>query len=413
MPFEEATKVFMELTGAQVSQSTARRCTLETGEAAFEVERQEREQLQREFSESPQGAKRQVMSGDGAMVPLVGGAWAEVKTLVLADVSYDEQGELNLEQVSSISRLTDAETFATETLLEVHRKGLAKADEVCAVQDGAEWLQGLVDYHRSNALRVLDFPHAAEYVAEIGEMLSLAGVNLPKKWLKRQLHNLQQKGPQVLLTQLGQVLKRYSHIKGLANKISYLQKREGQMQYPEYQDAGWPIGSGMVESANKLVVEARLKGAGMHWDPENVNKMLVQRNAVCNGRFPEMWKKSRQQQKEQRKCIRQHHQKERYQVACYRLMRCFVSIQLSCPNAMARIIREHYPQKEALTTKQRNVRTNSTDPSSPSNTSDMLASSNSPSSLSHRPAANHPWRKPFMKHSPHPPVPLQEDGAKI
>ena len=35
------------------------------------------------------------------------------------------------------------------------------------------------------------------------------------------------------------------------------------MQYPTYQEAGWPIGSGSVESANKLVVEARLKGAGM------------------------------------------------------------------------------------------------------------------------------------------------------
>jgi hypothetical protein len=35
------------------------------------------------------------------------------------------------------------------------------------------------------------------------------------------------------------------------------------MQYPMYQEAGWPIGSGSVESANKVVVEARLKGAGM------------------------------------------------------------------------------------------------------------------------------------------------------
>ena len=37
------------------------------------------------------------------------------------------------------------------------------------------------------------------------------------------------------------------------------------MHYPEFRRNGWPIGSGMVESANKNVVEARLKGAGMHW----------------------------------------------------------------------------------------------------------------------------------------------------
>src|SRR6266567_1520419 len=39
--------------------------------------------------------------------------------------------------------------------------------------------------------------------------------------------------------------------------------REAHMHYPTYQAAGWPIGSGSVESANKVVVEARLKGAGM------------------------------------------------------------------------------------------------------------------------------------------------------
>jgi hypothetical protein len=49
----------------------------------------------------------------------------------------------------------------------------------------------------------------------------------------------------------------------MQEKLIYLQKREAHMQYPTYQQAGWPIGSGNVESANKLVVEARLKGAGM------------------------------------------------------------------------------------------------------------------------------------------------------
>ena len=49
----------------------------------------------------------------------------------------------------------------------------------------------------------------------------------------------------------------------MQEKLAYLQKRETHMQYPTYQQAGWPIGSGSVESANKVVVEARLKGAGM------------------------------------------------------------------------------------------------------------------------------------------------------
>ena len=36
------------------------------------------------------------------------------------------------------------------------RRGLERAAEVCVVQDGAGWLQGLVDYHRADAVRILD-----------------------------------------------------------------------------------------------------------------------------------------------------------------------------------------------------------------------------------------------------------------
>jgi hypothetical protein len=39
--------------------------------------------------------------------------------------------------------------------------GLERATEVCAVQDGAEWRPRLVDYHRADAVRILDFAHAA------------------------------------------------------------------------------------------------------------------------------------------------------------------------------------------------------------------------------------------------------------
>ena len=330
-----------------------------------------------------------------------------MKTLAIADVRYDEQGNLRLEHASAISRLTDAETFATETLLEVHRRGLDKADEVCAVQDGAKWLQGLVDYHRSDALRVLDFPHAAEYVTAIGEMLQGAECKLPKKWLERQLHKLKHQGPKALLTQLHQLLKRYSHPQCLEKKIAYLERREMQMQYPQCQTAGWPIGSGMVESANKLVVEARMKGAGMHWEPANVNPMLAVRNAVCNDRFEELWKKSRIQQKEQRKRLRQQHREERYQLACFKLTHLFLTFYLSHPNALATTVAPRHSQQQEVITQ------SLSSTSSPLNPNIDLAPSHPSPSVSHRPAANHPWRKPFLKRSSPSSVSPQQAGAKI
>jgi len=46
-----------------------------------------------------------------------------------------------------------------------------------------------------------------------------------------------------------------------------------------------------VESGNKLVVEARLKGSGMHWAEHHVNPMLALRNIVCSRRWKEDWPK--------------------------------------------------------------------------------------------------------------------------
>jgi hypothetical protein len=75
----------------------------------------------------------------------------------------------------------------------------------------------------------------------------------------------------------------------MAEKVAYLCKREGQMQYQQYQADGWPIGSGIAESGNKLVVQAPLKGPGMHWDRTQVNAMLALRITLCSERWTQDW----------------------------------------------------------------------------------------------------------------------------
>ena len=288
MPFEPAQELLQDLLGVQVSKATARRATLATGEAQLSVCEAEVERLKQEVPQAPAGADKQAMSGDGAFVHLVRGEWVEVKTLAIGEVTRNRRGEVCTQHLSYFSRLSDAASFAEAALVETHRRGLERATEVCAVQDGAEWLQGLVDYHCTDAVRILDFAHAAEYINEIGQAVQAAGGRLPTRWLEGVLHHFRHQGPARVLTHLTWLAARYPSPL-MQEKLTYLQKREAQMQYPTYQAAGWPIGSGSVESANKLVVEARLKGAGMRWGRQNVNPMLVLRNGVCNRRWKETW----------------------------------------------------------------------------------------------------------------------------
>ncbi|HEY6410744.1 MAG TPA: ISKra4 family transposase, partial [Ktedonobacteraceae bacterium] len=291
MPFESARELLEEVMGVRVSKATARRATLQTGEAVLAECEAEVERLKQELPQAPVGAgggEKQAMSGDGAFVHLVGGEWVEVKTLSIGEVTRNRRGEVCTQHLSYFSRLSDATRFEEAALVETHRRGLERASEVCAVQDGAQWLQGLTDYHRADAVRILDFAHAAEYINDIGQAVRAAGGRLPIRWLEGVLHRLKHQGPERVLAHLSWLAARYPSPQ-MQEQLTYLQKREAHMQYPTYQQAGWPIGSGSVESANKLVVEVRLKGAGMRWGRQNVNPMLVLRNGVCNRRWQETW----------------------------------------------------------------------------------------------------------------------------
>jgi hypothetical protein len=157
------------------------------------------------------------------------------------------------------------------------------------VVDGAIWCQSFVDLHYPEAVRILDFAHAAEYLAKIAQSAGVDGSLLTQAEQAELRHSLKHDGPHAVLARLREVVASQTGNEELTTALAYLEARVEQMQYPQFVAAGWPIGSGIVESANKLVVEERLKGAGMHWAEANVNPLLALRNAVCNDRWDECW----------------------------------------------------------------------------------------------------------------------------
>jgi hypothetical protein len=313
LPFGQAAKMLAACVGVQVSEATARRST-ETAGAAFEaVQTAEAHRIAREAPLAPDGPDRQLLSVDGAMVPLVHGEWAEVKTLALGvvrpSVPHGEEWVVHTDQLSYFSRMQEATQFSQLALVEIHQRGVERAGQVVAVMDGAEWQQGFVDFHCPDAVRVLDFPHAAERLSGIAAEIHGQGTPAIRQWLDPRLHQLKHDGPAALLAELRDLHRQHPDQEVLAENLTYLEKREAQLHYPEFQAQGWPIGSGVVESANKVVVEARLKGAGKHWARAHVNPMVALRTLVCNDRWEEGWPQIamqlRHQATEQRRVLRQ------------------------------------------------------------------------------------------------------------
>lgn len=378
MPFPRAAEMLAVFTRVVVSADVARDRTETAGAAQVALQTAEVERLEHEAPLAPPGPTKQYLSADGAFVPLVGGEWGEVKSVVIGDVGEPvldaKRGEwvVHTHNLSYFSRLATADTFDRLALVETHRRGVENAGQVAAVVDGAEWLQGFADWHRPDALRILDFPHAGGYVAKIGQ--ATLGADTPELagWLQTQLHALKHAGPSAVLPSLRDLIANHPQAEALElpQALAYLEKRQAQMNYPTFQSQGWPIASGATESGNKLVVEARLKGAGMHWARPQVDPMLALRNVACNNRWDETWPHIaahlRQQVRDQSAARRSRRAKA---PSCLPPTQDLAPLPLPAPTPPPPVAVAHEPPP--LDT-----------PPAP-----------------WRPAANHPWRRSFVRRS--------------
>jgi hypothetical protein len=244
MPFERVPEALAFFTQVAIGTETARRLTEAAGAALVAVEAAGLEHLHDQGT-PPAGPGVQQISVDGAMVPLVHGEWAEVKTLAIGTVGtrLDRQGQevACTREVSYLSRLADADQFIELVALETHRRGTAHAGVVCAVADGAPWIQRVWDWHCPQAVRILDFPHAAEHLSAAAHAALGAGTAAVSEWLGTQLRELKHGDPDGVLAELR--LLRVQAVEPAAQEactevLGYLEARRPQLAYAEFQAQG-------------------------------------------------------------------------------------------------------------------------------------------------------------------------------
>jgi hypothetical protein len=300
LPFARAAQEVAFFWRVPLSEPTVRRATEAAGAAYVAVQAAAVAALAGDAAPPPVGPAVQLLSADGAMVPLVGqGQWAEAKTLTIGTVQPpewdpEEGWRVRTADHSYFSRLADHRTFAEQAVVETHRRGVATAGTVVGVVDGSAWLQGFLDYHRPDAVRVLDFPHAVGHLAAAAQATFGAESAPGAVWLEAQARELLHGEPAEVLVALLDLPARRAAAPAAARAardatLGYLAGRWEHIQYARFQAAGYPVGSGAMESANKLVVEARLKGAGMHWARHHVDGMLALRTVACADRWAEAW----------------------------------------------------------------------------------------------------------------------------
>lgn len=309
LTYGEAQEELRLLWGLQVSKGAIRRATLLSGQVAQEIVAAEVTRLEQEAPPAPAAPEQLVLCVDGAFVQLTSGDWREVKTVTCGEFDThwqagQQQVQVKTEQLSYFSRLETAEQFGRSALAEWHRRGGANAQRVVAVNDGAAWIQAFIDYHCPQATRVLDFAHAQSYLAIVGRAIFGAESAAFKQWYARVSRQLGKEPPQRILGELHWLRQKHAdhpELQEIDQAIRYLETRRAMIDYPHFRRCQIPIGSGIVESGHKVVMQRRMKQAGMRWAESSVNPLLALRTILANRRWEAEWPRIYQKQRQRRR----------------------------------------------------------------------------------------------------------------
>jgi hypothetical protein len=297
MSYREAHQELELLWKVPISQGSMRQVTMRHGRVADMLIGEKVAYLEATAPAPTAQPEQMVMCTDGAMVQLTSGEWREVKTVTFGEFrphwdAKQRKVVTKTEQISYFSRAETSEVFSRSALVEWHRRGGENAHTVVAVQDGALWIQSFIDYHCPQAVRVIDFAHAQEYVATVGRAIHGAETEAFQQWYAQMSKQLGRRPPQRTVNDLWLLYRQHpDHPEGetIEMAIRYLEKRLPMIDYPHFRRRQIPIGSGNVESGHKVVMQQRMKQAGMRWAEENLNPMLALRVALCNQTWHTSW----------------------------------------------------------------------------------------------------------------------------
>lgn len=156
------------------------------------------------------------------------------------------------------------------------RLGIAEADEVLGIVDGAPWIRNQLERFGQCDHIGLDYYHFSEHVGEAARVCFGEGSAPASAWRKHVLSLALESGVDEVLDEITQARRRMratSKREALRRLRNYIGERVAMIHYPESRAKGWDIGSGPTEGQCKTMA-ARLKGSGMRWDPAGAQAML-------------------------------------------------------------------------------------------------------------------------------------------
>ena len=296
LTFEDCQAVFERIGNVHIPASSIWRYTQTAGARFQEQWEHEQGQVSVERTVVPpisqDHAQEKGISMDGGMVHIREEGWKEFKVGTVFDVEQrlerDERtGELvnraHGVNMAYTAVLGSVDRFAPALWALAVQREVPTARDSSVSADGAEWIWNLAADLFPDSVQVVDWYHALQHLSEAAKAIFPDDETKARRWFETYTEALFQGNAFKII----QFLERQE----LHDHAHYFQVHQRRMQYAEFQEQGYPIGSGTVESGVKQF-KLRLTGPGMRWSRSGAERMLVIRAAVMQDAFDALWQRA-------------------------------------------------------------------------------------------------------------------------
>jgi hypothetical protein len=307
--FAQAAEAISDAVGCAMNRESVRQITQAWG-SQVETSRQEmaNQLFAAEIAEPEMPAlsnpieKQASISTDGGMILIRNEGWKEVKLVAISSVRpktaserSDPKGsrryapwepQMMLADHSYQAGLWEADTAGQHQYVEALRRGVPECLKVSAVADGAGWIERITTENFPDAVQIVDWFHLTEKMWFIGKHYYPDQAQR-EIWVNQQLDALWQGRTRAVISALAQLSP--SSDAQVNSALGYVERQQERMAYHRYRVAGYPIGSGCVESGINTVVHHRLKTQGRGWERDNAQAMLAALSELHSRRFMSAW----------------------------------------------------------------------------------------------------------------------------
>lgn len=245
------------------------------------------------------------ISTDGGYVHVRGEGWKEVKLVTISSVRPKKETEkgahpdgrrykpyepqMMLESHSYQAGLWGAHEMGRHQYLEGLRRAIPACPKVGSPNDAAQWISRITRENFPKATQIVDWFHATEKMWFIAKQ-TIRDKQDRADWVAKRLDDLWMGCTSAVNAALAKVdTSKALDQDEVEMSLGYFQRQQDKMKYHRYRIAGFPIGSGSVESGINNVVHHRLKRQGRGWLRDNVNPMLAALSELHSGRFAKAW----------------------------------------------------------------------------------------------------------------------------